>query len=259
MRRILVENARRKAGRKHGGGRHRIDLDDARSPSDEPRDDLLALDEALDPAGGAGPAQGRAGQAALLRRPVPGGAAAVLGISPRTATRYWAFARAWLFAELARRRRNEPAPKSGNTVSRPAAKTRTVLAEPTFAGGPIMAAEFASEGTIFPGRGGDRLGTASVPPTSPRPVAPTRRCGPRWRPCWPHTSAGRQLPGAAADVAARTGPFTRRVPRRGDVRHAAPEPATSSARTSCSGDRRGRHGRRSGWPSRPSRSAGWSP
>ena len=47
MRRILVENARRKAAEKHGGARHRVDLDEPLLAAAEPADDLLAVDEAL--------------------------------------------------------------------------------------------------------------------------------------------------------------------------------------------------------------------
>src|SRR5206468_1878497 len=48
MRRILVDSARRKRSAKHGGRRARIDLDEALVVGDEPRDDLLDLDEVLD-------------------------------------------------------------------------------------------------------------------------------------------------------------------------------------------------------------------
>jgi RNA polymerase sigma factor (TIGR02999 family) len=48
MRRILVENARRKQGPKRGGGRQRLNLDEAIVYSPEPADDLLSLNEALD-------------------------------------------------------------------------------------------------------------------------------------------------------------------------------------------------------------------
>ncbi len=47
MRRILIENARRKGSDKAGGGRQRVDLDDAQATADQSSDDLLALDEAL--------------------------------------------------------------------------------------------------------------------------------------------------------------------------------------------------------------------
>src|SRR5437588_596926 len=55
MRRILVENARRKRTLKHGGGRGRVDLDAAAPAAPEPREDLLALDEALDKLAGRDP------------------------------------------------------------------------------------------------------------------------------------------------------------------------------------------------------------
>ena len=105
MRRILVDNARRKQTRKHGGGSQRVGpgLDDLAVP-DGPADDLLALDEALDAARPARSAQGRAGRAALLRRPDgrrrrPRSSAS----PPRTADRHWAYARAWLRARVDRR------------------------------------------------------------------------------------------------------------------------------------------------------------
>jgi RNA polymerase sigma factor (TIGR02999 family) len=47
MRRILVENARRKQAEKHGGGRSRQDLDQVQPAWPEPREDVLTLDEAL--------------------------------------------------------------------------------------------------------------------------------------------------------------------------------------------------------------------
>jgi RNA polymerase sigma factor (TIGR02999 family) len=101
MRRILVENARRKNRLRHGGGVRRVALDDGCSISDSPPDDdLLALDEAL--------ARLEAGQpeaAGVVKLRYFAGltaeeAAAALGISLRTANRHWAFARAWLLDAL---------------------------------------------------------------------------------------------------------------------------------------------------------------
>ncbi len=100
MRRILVENARRKRRVKHGGEMRRVDfttLDVAITTDDE---QLLALDEALekfalrDPLG-----------AQLIKLRFFAGlpnveAARLLGIPERTAKRTWAYARAWLFEEL---------------------------------------------------------------------------------------------------------------------------------------------------------------
>ena len=99
MRRILIDNARRKARAKHGGDRRRIDLDEALAVAG-PQEDLLALDEAL-----ASLAQQEPAKAELVKLRYFAGlsleeAAACLGISQATAKRYWAVARAWLFAAL---------------------------------------------------------------------------------------------------------------------------------------------------------------
>ena len=100
MRRILIDRARRKRRPKHGGDRKRIDLDEALSVVD-PREDLLALDEALGQLALQEPAK-----AELVKLRYYAGlsleeAAACLNISPATAKRYWSVARAWLFSALA--------------------------------------------------------------------------------------------------------------------------------------------------------------
>jgi RNA polymerase sigma factor (TIGR02999 family) len=105
MRRILVENARRKGRIKHGGDRRRIGLDEAaelHQPADAGRSpaDLFALDEALTQLAAREPVK-----AELVKLRYFAGlslevAAACLDISPATAKRYWAVARAWLFAAL---------------------------------------------------------------------------------------------------------------------------------------------------------------
>jgi RNA polymerase sigma factor (TIGR02999 family) len=100
MRRILIEQARRKQSAKSGGGRARIDLDEALSVGDEPRHDLLDLDELLDQLAGADP---RAAELVKLRffAGLTGDQAAeILGIAPRSADLLWAYARAWLFEKL---------------------------------------------------------------------------------------------------------------------------------------------------------------
>jgi RNA polymerase sigma factor (TIGR02999 family) len=96
MRRILVENARRKRRFKHGGGVARQPLNEAELLAPEPREDVLALDEALTELA----ATDRAA-ATLVQLRYFGGltipeAARVLGVSPRTAERLWTYARAWL-------------------------------------------------------------------------------------------------------------------------------------------------------------------
>ncbi len=100
MRRILVENARRKRGLKHGGDRHRQPLDPDCVAAPEVADDLLALDEALTRLAAAEPEV-----AELVKLRYFGGltipqAAAQLRISPRTADAWWSYARAWFQAAL---------------------------------------------------------------------------------------------------------------------------------------------------------------
>jgi RNA polymerase sigma factor (TIGR02999 family) len=100
MRRILVENARRKGRSKHGGGRQRVDVDAMQISIEMPADHLLALDEALARLGDRDPQI-----AQLVKLHCFGGlsinqAAQTLGISSRTAYRDWAFAQAWLYRDI---------------------------------------------------------------------------------------------------------------------------------------------------------------
>jgi RNA polymerase sigma factor (TIGR02999 family) len=102
MRRILVENARRKGRRKRGGSLTRRDLVDAEHHLTEPglSEDVLALDEALT---GLASVDAQAARLVELRYfaglSIPE-TAQTLGISPRTANRLWAYARAWLLREV---------------------------------------------------------------------------------------------------------------------------------------------------------------
>jgi RNA polymerase sigma factor (TIGR02999 family) len=100
MRRILINRARDKGRQKRGGGRRRLDLDGLAVADRASDDDLLALDEALERLEKRNPPC-----AALVKLRFFAGltlaeAAAAQGIAPRTARRYWAFARAWLFDAL---------------------------------------------------------------------------------------------------------------------------------------------------------------
>jgi RNA polymerase sigma factor (TIGR02999 family) len=100
MRRILVENARRKGSRKRGGDRARADLDVDQLAVPELREDLLALDEALDRLAAADPEAARLVQLRYFAGLTLAQAAEVLDVSPRTADRLWAYARAWLHQAL---------------------------------------------------------------------------------------------------------------------------------------------------------------
>jgi RNA polymerase sigma factor (TIGR02999 family) len=100
MRRILVENARRRGRRKRGGHLGRADLDEGQLAAPEVREDIVALDQALTKLAAE---DKRAADVVQLRYfaglPLPE-VAHVLGVSPRTAGRLWSYARAWLRQEL---------------------------------------------------------------------------------------------------------------------------------------------------------------
>ena len=100
MRRILVENARKKGSRKRGGDRARADLDVDQLAVPELREDLLALDEALDRLAAADPEAARLVQLRYFAGLTLAEAAKVMDVSPRTADRLWAYARAWLHQAL---------------------------------------------------------------------------------------------------------------------------------------------------------------
>ena len=100
MRRILIDGARRKRCPKHGGGRARVDLDEAARVSEAPGDDLLALDEALTKLAAEAPEQAELVKLRFFAGMTMPEAARVLGISQATAERYWTYARVWLYCEL---------------------------------------------------------------------------------------------------------------------------------------------------------------
>ena len=104
MRRILVENARRKGGPKAGGGRERVDFGGVglAVPADVPADalDLLALDEALGELERAEPRKATLVKLRFFAGLTGAQAAAALGVSPATAENDWAYAKAWLRLQL---------------------------------------------------------------------------------------------------------------------------------------------------------------
>jgi RNA polymerase sigma factor (TIGR02999 family) len=96
MRRILIENARRKKRLKHGGDHERVELDQVEIAVETPDDDLLALDEALTRLAAEDPVKARLIELRFFAGLSVEEAAVVLGISGITAKRYWRYARAWL-------------------------------------------------------------------------------------------------------------------------------------------------------------------
>jgi RNA polymerase sigma factor (TIGR02999 family) len=101
MRRILVENARRKKTEKHGGGLQRHDAAELPIAAPEPEEDLVALDEALDKLAEHDPTKAELVKLRYFAGLTIEEAADALDISPATAKRYWAYSRAWLFQAIA--------------------------------------------------------------------------------------------------------------------------------------------------------------
>lgn len=110
MRRILVERARARGRIKRGGHAQRVDLESLELTVHEPPDELIALDEALRELACEHP-----DKAKLVNLRYFGGltheeAAAALGVSPSTADRHWAYARAWLYRRMAAKTENPEPP-----------------------------------------------------------------------------------------------------------------------------------------------------
>jgi RNA polymerase sigma factor (TIGR02999 family) len=100
MRRILVENARRKQSLKRGGEAVRHDLDELAVAAPQRSEELLALDEALDQLAAADPAAAELVKLRYFSGLTIPQAAELLGIAPRSADRLWAYAKAWLLQKL---------------------------------------------------------------------------------------------------------------------------------------------------------------
>jgi RNA polymerase sigma factor (TIGR02999 family) len=100
MRRILVENARRKSSLKRGGRRARQELDEENLEAPQVPDELIALDEALSQLAVTDPKAAELVKLRYFAGLTVQQAAEVLGISPRTADFLWAFARAWLLRKI---------------------------------------------------------------------------------------------------------------------------------------------------------------
>jgi RNA polymerase sigma factor (TIGR02999 family) len=100
MRRILVENARRKRALRRGGDRQRQNLDLAQPASPHLADDLVALDEALEKLAAKDPMKAELVKLRYFAGLTMEQTAEALGISLATANRHWNYARAWLHQEI---------------------------------------------------------------------------------------------------------------------------------------------------------------
>ncbi len=100
MRRILIDQARHKQSQRRGGGRRRQDIDHHEITAAEPALDVLAVNEALERFEKLDPLKANLVKLRYFAGLTISQAADALGISSTTADRYWAYARAWLHAEL---------------------------------------------------------------------------------------------------------------------------------------------------------------
>jgi RNA polymerase sigma factor (TIGR02999 family) len=100
MRHILINRARDKGRRKHGGGLRRVDLDRAELGYETDDLDLLALDEAMTRLAVEEPQCAQLVKLRFFAGLTQAEAAEALGVTRRTADRYWAYARAWLLHAL---------------------------------------------------------------------------------------------------------------------------------------------------------------
>ena len=100
MRRILVENARRKRAVKHAGERLRVSLEGVDLAGESPPEQLLALDEALTRLAAEDPQKAELVKLRFFTGLSIEATAQALAISPATAKRWWTFARAWLLREV---------------------------------------------------------------------------------------------------------------------------------------------------------------
>jgi RNA polymerase sigma factor (TIGR02999 family) len=100
MRRVRVDHARARGAIKRGGEQQRLDLDSGMAVVPEPNIDLVALDEALNKLAAKDPSKAKLVELRFFAGLTMPQVAEVLGVSLATAERQWAYARAWLLAEL---------------------------------------------------------------------------------------------------------------------------------------------------------------
>jgi RNA polymerase sigma factor (TIGR02999 family) len=100
MRHLLIDNARRKLARRHGGGLQQVELEnvDIAMPADE--DHLLAVNEALDRLAAHSPIEAQVVKLRFFVGMTVAESAEVLGLSERTVKQYWSHAKTWLYREI---------------------------------------------------------------------------------------------------------------------------------------------------------------
>lgn len=100
MRRILIDRARRRQARRHGGGQERVDVGEVEIAAPVTGDDVLAVNEALEKFAAEDPQKAELVKLRYFVGLSLAESAEILGISERTADRHWAYAKAWLRHEV---------------------------------------------------------------------------------------------------------------------------------------------------------------
>ncbi|MFP4541477.1 MAG: sigma-70 family RNA polymerase sigma factor [Opitutales bacterium] len=100
MRRILIDNARRKARQKHGGGQERLSLEQVDLASADREERLLLIDEALGLLEKEDPEKARIVVLKFFGGHSNQEVAAMLAVSERTVERHWSYAKAWLYQQM---------------------------------------------------------------------------------------------------------------------------------------------------------------
>jgi RNA polymerase sigma factor (TIGR02999 family) len=100
MRRILIDNARRRKARRHGGGQPRLDIQEVEVAAPAADEQLLAIDEALDRFSAIDRQKAELVKLRYFIGMTIEESAKALQISEATAKRWWEYARAWLYAEV---------------------------------------------------------------------------------------------------------------------------------------------------------------
>jgi len=105
MSRILIERARKRSAKRHGGGLERVDVATLEVASIGSDEQLFAVNEALDQLAAQNPEKAELVKLRYFVGMTIAEAAEALGISEPAARRQWAFARAWLFREIKHRQK----------------------------------------------------------------------------------------------------------------------------------------------------------
>lgn len=100
MRRILIENARRKSRLKHGGGQVRVEADQLELAATTPDDKILLINDALERLQTEDPEKARVVVLKFFGGRTNQEVAEALAVTERTVERHWAYAKAWLFQNI---------------------------------------------------------------------------------------------------------------------------------------------------------------